>query len=66
MAPVYHHQGAFPTVELDWPRLIPLLGPAPAVADPVALLCINWRFVRNKANRSESMSHKPRRLGAAV
>ena len=66
MAAVHYHQGAFPPAKLDWPRLIPLLGSASAVADPVALLRINWRFERNKTNRGESMSHKPRRLGAVV
>lgn len=30
MAPVLYHQGRFPPVTLDWPRLIPLLGPAAA------------------------------------
>lgn len=28
--PVRYHEGAFPPPELDWPRLIPLLGPAAA------------------------------------
>lgn len=28
--PVYYHEGAFPPQELDWPYLIPLLGPAAA------------------------------------
>src|SRR5690606_13101466 len=27
---VYYHLGAFPPTELDWPQLIPLLGPASA------------------------------------
>jgi Fic family protein len=30
MAPVHYHQGRFPPAALDWPRLIPLLGPAAA------------------------------------
>lgn len=30
MAPVHYHEGRFPPRELDWPRLIPLLGPAAA------------------------------------
>lgn len=30
MAPVLYHEGRFPPVTLDWPRLIPLLGPAAA------------------------------------
>lgn len=30
MATVPYHLGAFPPVELDWPQLIPLLGPASA------------------------------------
>lgn len=29
-APVRYHEGRFPPRELDWPRLIPLLGPAAA------------------------------------
>ena len=28
--PVTYHLGKFPPTELDWPRLIPLLGPASA------------------------------------
>jgi len=28
--PVHYHQGKFPPLELDWPRLIPHLGPAAA------------------------------------
>lgn len=30
MAVVHYHLGSFPPAELDWPRLIPLLGPASA------------------------------------
>lgn len=30
MAPVHYHEGRFPPRELDWPRLIPLIGPAAA------------------------------------
>lgn len=30
MAPVQYHQGRFPPPTLDWPRLIPLIGPAAA------------------------------------
>ncbi|MBM4095054.1 MAG: Fic family protein, partial [Planctomycetes bacterium] len=30
MAPVHYHSGDFPPKELDWPRLIPLIGPASA------------------------------------
>lgn len=30
MPPVHYHQGSFPPSKLDWPRLIPLLGPASA------------------------------------
>ena len=30
MAPVLYHHGRFPPATLDWPRLIPLLGPAAA------------------------------------
>ena len=30
MAPVKYHEGAFPPTALDWPQLIPLLGPAAA------------------------------------
>lgn len=30
MSPVNYHSGSFPPVELDWPRLIPLIGPANA------------------------------------
>jgi Uncharacterized conserved protein len=30
MAPVRYHEGRFPPRELDWPRLIPLIGPAAA------------------------------------
>lgn len=30
MAPVQYHEGRFPPGSLDWPRLIPLLGPAAA------------------------------------
>lgn len=30
MSPVPYHDGAFPPAELDWPRLIPLIGPASA------------------------------------
>ena len=30
MAPVLYHHGRFPPAALDWPRLIPLLGPAAA------------------------------------
>ncbi len=30
MAPVRYHQGRFPPAAMDWPRLIPLLGPAAA------------------------------------
>lgn len=30
MSPVNYHLGKFPPVELDWPRLIPLIGPANA------------------------------------
>lgn len=30
MAPVLYHQDRFPPVELDWPRLLPLIGPANA------------------------------------
>lgn len=28
--PVFYHEGGFPPVELDWPRLLPLIGPANA------------------------------------
>lgn len=28
--PVYYHQGGFPPVDLDWSRLLPLIGPANA------------------------------------
>ena len=30
MAPAHYHEGRFPPTALDWPRLIPLLGPAAA------------------------------------
>lgn len=30
MAPVHYHLGKFPPRDIDWPRLIPLLGPASA------------------------------------
>src|SRR3546814_13161985 len=30
MSPVIYHQGRFPPVELDWTRLLPLIGPANA------------------------------------
>lgn len=30
MAVVHYHLGEFPPTELDWPQLIPLLGPASA------------------------------------
>lgn len=30
MTPVNYHTGSFPPAELDWPRLIPLIGPANA------------------------------------
>lgn len=30
MTPVSYHLGRFPPNELDWPKLIPLLGPASA------------------------------------
>ena len=30
MAPVYYHAGSFPPQSLDWPELIPLIGPAAA------------------------------------
>lgn len=30
MAPVHYHLGKFPPAAIDWPRLIPLLGPASA------------------------------------
>ena len=30
MAPVLYHAGQFPPPTLDWPRLIPLIGPAAA------------------------------------
>ena len=30
MAPVYYHTGSFPPQSLDWPELIPLIGPAAA------------------------------------
>lgn len=30
MPPVYYHQGVFPPTDIDWPRLVPLLGPANA------------------------------------
>jgi Fic family protein len=30
MPPIRYHDGAFPPVILDWPRLVPLLGPASA------------------------------------
>lgn len=30
MAPVHYHLGKFPPKELDWSRLIPLIGPANA------------------------------------
>lgn len=30
MAPVFYHEGRFPPQKLDWPRLIPLIGPAAA------------------------------------
>lgn len=30
MAAVLYHQDRFPPAALDWPRLIPLLGPAAA------------------------------------
>jgi Fic family protein len=28
--PVYYHLGKFPPKEIDWPKLIPLIGPASA------------------------------------
>lgn len=30
MSPVVYHDGAFPPASLDWPRLLPLIGPASA------------------------------------
>lgn len=30
MAPICYHEGRFPPQTLDWPRLIPLIGPAAA------------------------------------
>jgi Fic family protein len=49
MPPVYYHEGGFPPHDFDWPRLIPLIGPANAalarydgilgsVANPALLL----------------------------
>jgi hypothetical protein len=30
MTPVHYHEGRFPPRDLDWPRLLPLIGPANA------------------------------------
>lgn len=30
MSPVHYHEGKFPPKDLDWPRLLPLIGPANA------------------------------------
>jgi len=50
--PVLYHSGAFPPVALDWPRLIPLLGPAAFVAH----LCAQSERQGRLASRSEQQT----------
>jgi len=54
---VNYHLGAFPPATLDWPRLLPLIGPANAVENH--LLTTNG-FVNHK---NDFVSHKVRWVG---
>lgn len=58
MPPAHYHVGKFPPIEIDWPRLIPLIGPANAAIarfDGVLAAMVNPRVLLTPLTTQEAV-----------